>query len=315
MVFFESWVIQFLQSILPYSAYELMNMIGHELIYVILLGVIYWCINKREGQIAINIVMFSNFLNILLKYAFRMPRPDPSLRQDPEYATDQSYGFPSGSTQTATTFWGWASIKLRRWWLWTIGIIFIFVTAIARIGLGLHFLGDVIGGILVGIIIVTMAYFLVPYLRRYWKRMPKYLQDWLLPSAALFFFICFLCAYALGIPYFPSENIAISMGVVFGFGVGVMLESRFINFTTEVTWKTKGIRTILGFVLALIIYYLLTFAFSFTAIIPLLHYSTRFIKYILVGFFGAFIIPFFFKYTDKISEAKSFHTEVVIPGM
>jgi len=299
VVFFDPAVIILLQSLLPYLVWELLNFLGDPLIYVMLLGVAFWCLSKREGKIAIMLVMFSNFINILLKYAFQMPRPPPELRQNPEYAADQSYGFPSGATQTATTFWSWAALRLRRWWIAIVGILFITFTALARMGLGLHYLGDVIGGIMVGVIIVIWAYFLVPYLAPYWKRMPDYLQDWLLPLIALIFFLIYFVTYAIGVPYFPSENIAISMGIVCGFSVGLVLEKRYVNFQTDVSRNTKVLRAILGIIVALFTYFALSAVFSVIPALPLLEYSTRFIRYLLVGFFGAFIIPLLFTYIEN----------------
>lgn len=228
-----------------------------------------------------------------------MPRPPASLRQNPEYVADQSYGFPSGATQTATTFWGWVTLRVRRWWVAIIGVVFIIITALARMGLGMHFLGDVIGGIIIGIIFVTWAYFLVPYLTKYWSQMREFLQDWLIPIIAIIFFFIYFMAYAVGLPYFPSENVAISMGVVLGFSAGLVMEKRHVDFSTDVSRNTKVVRAILGIIIAILIYYALSAAFSLLPAFPLVHYSTRFIRYTLVGFFGAFIIPLLFTYVEK----------------
>ncbi len=303
MPFFDPQVIFLLQSILPYVAWEILNLFGEQIIYVMLLGIAYWCLNKEEGNIAVMLVMFSSFINILVKYAFGMPRPAPALRHNPEYAADQSYGFPSGATQTATTFWGWALLRLKRWWVIIVGITFITVTALARMGLGLHFLGDVIGGIIVGVIIVVWAYFLVPYFLPRWKQAPRYFQNWFLPILALIFFFIYFIAYALGLPFFPSENIAISMGVVVGFSVGIVLEKQHVGFSMAVSKNTKVVRAIMGIIIALVLYYTLSAVFALIPAIPLLDYSTRFIRYILVGFFGAFVIPFLFNYIEKRKES------------
>ncbi|MFX1577568.1 MAG: phosphatase PAP2 family protein [Promethearchaeota archaeon] len=300
MVFFDPTIIILLQLLLPYFVWEILNFVGDPLIYVMLLGITFWCLNKREGKIAIMLVMFSNFINILLKYAFGMPRPPASLRQNPEYVADQSYGFPSGAAQTASTFWGWVTLRLRRWWVAIISGIFITIAALARMGLGLHFLGDVIGGIIVGIILVTWAYFLVPYLKPQWKRLPTFLQNWLLPIISLVFFFIYLAAYALGLPYFPSENVAISLGVVFGFSAGLVLEKRYVNFTMDISRNTKIIRAILGVIISILIYITLSAGFSLIPTFPLLSYTTRFIRYILVGFFGAFVIPLLFTQIEKL---------------
>jgi membrane-associated phospholipid phosphatase len=299
LVFFDPIVIIILQTILPYLAWEILNFFGDQLIYVMILGVAFWCLSKREGKIVIMLVMFSNFINILVKYGFQMPRPPPELRYNPEYAADQSYGFPSGAVQTATTFWAWASLRLRRWLVVIVGFIFITITTAARMGLGMHYLGDVIGGVIIGIVIVTWAYFMVPYLEPRWKRMPSYLQDALLPVTALVLFFIYFTAYAVGLPYFPSENIAISMGVVFGFSLGLILERRYVNFHTTVSRNTKVLRAILGIIVAILTYSILSMAFSLFPALPLLEYTTRFIRYILVGFFAAFIIPLLFTYIEQ----------------
>ena len=299
VVFFDPAVIIFLQTILPYFVWELLNYLGDPIIYVMLLGVTFWCLSKREGKIAIMLVMFSNFFNILIKYAFGMTRPPATLRHNPEYAADQSYGFPSGATQTATTFWGWAALRLRRWWGIIVGVVFITITALARMGLGMHYLGDVVGGILIGVIMVTWAYFLVPYLEPRFNQMPKYLQHWLLPLVAIFFFLIYFAAYAFGLDYFPSENIAISMGVVAGFSAGLVLEKRYVSFQTDVSRNTKIIRAIIGVIVAFLIYFALSATFSLLPSLPLLSYSTQFLRYLLVGLFGAFIVPLLFTYIEK----------------
>lgn len=299
MVFFDPNLIILLQSLVPYWVWEVLNLIGDQFIYVVLLGIAFWCVNKKEGKIAIMLVMFANFINILAKYAFGMARPPASLRLNPDYAADQSNGFPSGAAQTATTFWGWVTLRVRHWGLLILSIVAIALTALARVGLGLHYLGDVLGGIIIGILILVWAYFMVPYLTAFWKKMPQGLQDWLLPVIAFFLFIGFLVAYAFGVTYWPTENVAVSMGVVFGFSVGGMLETKYVNFTTAVPRGTKFVRGVIGIIIAIIVFYVLDFAFDLLPLLPLLHFSMRFVKYLIVGFFAALIVPLIFTYIEK----------------
>jgi hypothetical protein len=89
------------------------------------------------------------------------------------------------------------------------------------------------------------------------------------------------------------------MGVVFGFGVGVMLEAKYVNFTTNIPRRPKLIRGLIGIIIALIVFYVLDFAFDLLPMIPLLHFSMRFVKYLIVGFFGAFIVPLIFTSIEK----------------
>ncbi len=288
-------VILFLQQF-PHILWVVLNEVGGELVFIALLGIAYWCFNKQESKIAINLLMFSSFINILLKYAFQMPRPDPSLRPNPEHKLDISYGFPSGAVQNSATFWGWASVKIRRWSVWVVSVLLVVTSTLARMGLGMHWLGDVIGGACIGIVIVVMAFFIVPFLLERWDWLPGFLQSLVFPILALVFFGIFAIFYSMyPMLYFPTENIGVSMGVVFGFGVGAALEARYIDFSTEVSRKTRILRVVVGLVVALVLYFALTVFFDLFTLGAVLAFTLRFIKYILVGFFGAFVIPLLFK--------------------
>jgi membrane-associated phospholipid phosphatase len=283
----------------PHILWMVLNEASGELVFIALLATTYWCINKKEGKIAVNLLMFSSFINILLKYAFAMPRPDPSLRPNPEHKLDTSYGFPSGAVQNATTFWGWASVKVRRWSVWLVSIVMVVITALARMGLGMHWLGDVIGGACIGIVIVVMAVFIVPFLLERWDWLPRALQSLIFPILALVFFGVFAFFYHLyPLLYFPTENVGVSMGVVFGFGVGAALEDRYIKFSTDIPRNTRIIRVVVGLVVATILYFALTALFGLYTLSAVFVFTLRFIKYVLVGLFGAFLIPLLFKAID-----------------
>ncbi len=300
--FFDAWavsIILFLQQF-PHSLWIVLNEASGELVFIVLLATTYWCFNKREGKIAVNLLMFSGFVNILLKYVFAMPRPDPSLRPDPEHKLDTSYGFPSGAVQNSATFWGWASVKVRRWSVWGVSILMVVLTALARMGLGMHWLGDVIGGACIGIVIVVMAVFIVPFLLERWNWLPQLLQSLVFPLLALVFFGVFAIFYNLNPTlYFPTENIGVYMGIVFGFGVGAALERQFINFSTDVSGTTRILRAVMGLVIAIVLSFALTTLFGLFTLSAVFAFTLRFIKYGLVGFFGAFVVPLLFKAINR----------------
>ena len=78
------------------------------------------------------------------------------------------------------------------------------------------------------------------------------------------------------------------MGIVFGFGVGAALEARFINFSTKIPRNTRILRAVVGLVVALVLYFAFTALFDLVTLGAVFAFTLRFIKYILVGLFGAF---------------------------
>jgi len=84
--------------------------------------------------------------------------PDPQFgREALQLARETDYGFPSGHVAAATVFffglvfffgWNWAWIGLALW---------VPTMALSRLYLGRHFLGDVLGGFGVGVIVTSLA--------------------------------------------------------------------------------------------------------------------------------------------------------------
>jgi hypothetical protein len=71
---------------------------------------------------------------------------------------EDSHGFPSGHVSAATTFAvGLAMLAGSRRRRWVFAVAWIAAMAVSRMYLGRHFLGDVIGGVGVGLITVVIA--------------------------------------------------------------------------------------------------------------------------------------------------------------
>ena len=75
-------------------------------VITVLTAILYWCVNKRAGQRTLFALCGSLNINSGIKNYVKMPRPIgmeglESLRIE----TATGYSFPSGHTQTSTTFW------------------------------------------------------------------------------------------------------------------------------------------------------------------------------------------------------------------
>ena len=129
------------------------------LILFISFGYFFWS-PSRFSRIAM-MLFISGLINGFLKDFFQDPRPLIELMLDPKVGT--SYGWPSGHAQIAVTLWGLIAYELK-YNRATIGAgILIFLIAFSRMYLGVHDLGDVISGLIIGTIILAIWHLAVIY--------------------------------------------------------------------------------------------------------------------------------------------------------
>jgi membrane-associated phospholipid phosphatase len=80
----------------------------------------------------------------LLKHLFGRARPEEML-------VHADFGsFPSGHVANAATIAVAIALILRRWWVWLAGAMLVVLMALSRTYLGVHWLSDTVGGLLVG---------------------------------------------------------------------------------------------------------------------------------------------------------------------
>ena len=100
------------------------------------------------------LLFISGLINGFLKDYFQDPRPLIEFMLDPRIG--QSYGWPSGHAQIAVTLWGLIAIEFKNNWLTTFCVLMIGLVSFSRIYLGVHDIGDVFAGLLIGTIILTV---------------------------------------------------------------------------------------------------------------------------------------------------------------
>jgi membrane-associated phospholipid phosphatase len=157
-------IISFLQSFASPFLDSLMlwiTRLGSEEVYIALLIAIFLGIDAKIGRRLGIFLLISFYLNQQLKIFMDTPRPfilDPTIARS-QAAIDTAGGgaFPSGHSQGATTFWGLAAFYFRRRWLWWLAALMIFILSLSRLYLGVHWLIDVFGGIVIGIAIIGLT--------------------------------------------------------------------------------------------------------------------------------------------------------------
>jgi len=182
--------IQSFSSDILTSILILINSTGDQWFLFFALIIIVFGINFKKGIFIAQTLIWTVALTQILKEYFSLPRPyhvDSSIKlldsniptQAPfnnmgaksffQKLPDEvvsyyrsikhvSYGFPSGHCSSITSLFGSVSILFRKKWIILISILFIILVAFSRLYLGYHFLIDVLGGLILGILILFINY-------------------------------------------------------------------------------------------------------------------------------------------------------------
>ncbi len=100
----------------------------------------------------------------VLKSLFSRARPEHML------VTSDFGSFPSGHVANAATVAVALGLIVRRTWVWVAGIIYAVLMALSRTYLGVHWVSDTIGGLLLGTAVAVILW--APFVRRLLSERP-----------------------------------------------------------------------------------------------------------------------------------------------
>jgi len=114
--------------------------------YILLLTLIYWCIDTRLGLRLGLLLTASASINALLKLGFHAPRPYWLDTRVQAWDAPVDFGMPSNHAQSGVAFWGLVASAVQRMWTWMAALLLIALTGLSRIYLGVHFPSQVVVG-------------------------------------------------------------------------------------------------------------------------------------------------------------------------
>jgi membrane-associated phospholipid phosphatase len=202
--------------------------LGGEYIYMILLPVIFWCINEKKGLHLGFVIFISTWINMSLKYLFDQPRPffegyDPSLGM----INESMGGLPSGHAQNTLVmyfilaFWIKKSLieSNKKNWAYAGAAVLCFLISFSRIYLGVHFPTDIIAGWILGGIILLIYFMFI-----------EKIETLLVKGGFRAGMIATAIVSFIMILYIPDKSLLMPGGILFGFGAGYCLNRRYIGF-------------------------------------------------------------------------------------
>lgn len=221
------------------------------------------------------IFIFSQGINEILKVAFHSPRPywvSPGINVLSTYG---SFGLPSGHAQDAVCVWGMLAFHVRRAWAFAAALMLILLIGLSRIYLNTHFPIDVVAGWAFGVIIllaflslespvstrlqrlgserqILVSFLASLCLLELYALAQASLGSWQMPAA---WNANALAATGVAIDPFSPEGIMEASGMIFGIGLGYVLQKKRGGFAAGGPLDKRLLRYALGMVLLALIWY------------------------------------------------------------
>lgn len=250
---------------------RIVTFLGDNLFYLTVMPLVYWCIHKGLGADLLALLVLSKLPYSVIKSFLKVGRPfwyDTSLRLD---GAAVGFSTPSGHAQTSAALFGylaWFLAGRRRRVLWIVvwGLLIILV-ALSRVYLGVHYPGDVLWGIALGLALVALYTWLKPVLLPRLKQLSlgihvllALIVAALVPAVeVLLLRIPFGSSRTFGALYAEAWGTALDEavtigGMVFGLWVGLAAESRYVRFTVAGPLWKRALRYVIGFAGLLAVY-------------------------------------------------------------
>lgn len=297
---------------------KFLSLLGGEEFFMLLIPFLYWCVDTAWGMRVLALLLFSDFTNGLLKWAFHAPRPywvDARVRA---LVAETSYGLPSGHAQVATAIWGFLARAAGRRSAWVAAVLLVLGISVSRPYLGVHFPHDVAAGWVAGALVLAAYLWLEPRVVMWLRPRPLavHVAAVLLFSAGMLaavFSVSAAIAGTIDPPAWEAQAAAAAgplasgrratdprsmdgfftnLGVALGAGIGLALRRKHVAFDTGGPWAKRLLRLGLGLVV------LLGLRSGLGAILPrdplAVGLLFRYLRYALIGLWTVWLAPWVF---------------------
>lgn len=256
----------------------ILTFLGNEAFYFIILPFVFLCISKTTGIRLLYVFLLSVYVNSALKIATAVTRPTAmnlegvnslyleSAEVGSRYPHDS---FPSGHAQGSTTLWGFIAYSINRASVWlTLGILIILIS-LARLYTAVHWLTDIVAGIAIGIMIITIYHLMGKKLSKLADR-TKMTLALILPVILMFLF--------------PEPEGFKYGGFLLGAGVAYLLEKHYVRMRIPRSWLKRLIAYGIGVVGIFALQSGLKIIFPDQSIFHVIRYAS-------LGLWGVWITP------------------------
>ena len=228
---------------------------------LVLLAIVYWCIDKETGRFLMTGWCWNRLLNGFLKITACIYRPwisDPRIVPDASaVSTATGYSFPSGHATNAGSFFGGIAIKKKgevKTSLRVLCIIIVLCNVFSRLYLGVHTPLDVFVGLGASVAVMFLCRIVLD------RTKDKKNAD--IVVAAICVVIGIAIAIYASVKSYPVDYDAEGkllvdghkmaadsfkgVGWNLGFFIGAIIERRYVHFTSDGTMQERAVRLVGG---------------------------------------------------------------------
>ena len=224
------------------TLFEGITILGEETLVILLVVALWFAVDSRLAQKVFFVTICSTGLNGIIKNIAQVPRPFDKGVVPVRKETATGFSFPSGHTQSFSTWSTLFAIKFKKKWLTILVAVLITLVAFSRLYLGVHYPSDVIVGLALGV----GTAFLGNYLFEREKDVKK------LYVAVLLIFLPFII-YFLIVAHERFGGFFKAFGMMGGLTLIAFLEEKSEPLSYDVPWWKKLIRIVIGVALAFVL--------------------------------------------------------------
>jgi len=311
ILWFQSW-----RSPLVESLGQVFHLLGYTEFYLIVLSLIYWCIDAPAGRRFGLLLIPAIWLNSTLKDWWQRPRPFMISDAVRPTISETTYGLPSGHAQGSTALGGAVAIESHRWWVTTLVALFVILMGISRMAVGVHYPQDVIVGMLISLVLVGLYAQFEPPFSRWVNNQSLWTQLWLVVGITVVAAAVHPVLIKVSTPQWmgftlPHNELisAPTMLIVtfFALGIGFALEVHFVGFSAGGSGWQRSFRYVVGMLGVLILRYglgVLSYPFQGQNI----SLTIRLVETGLIGLWLSFVAPWIFvkfRLADRMTASDS----------
>lgn len=294
-----------------------LSFFGDEMFFSAFVPFLYWCVDAALGLRVLAILVGSDFVNGVVKWAVHAPRPFWVDARVKVLSLEPGYGLASGHAQNAAAIWPTLARVVGAPWAMIAAVLVIVGISLSRMYLGVHFPQDVLAGWVIGTVVLVVYRRVEPGAAGWFGSRPMRVQI----LAALGVSILML-GVTLGVraaiadvadpPGWAAQATAGappadakraydprsldgpvgSVGVVFGAGVGLALMRRSARFSPGGAWRIRAARLVVGLLVVAVLRFGLAAVFPRDPLVVGLVF--RYVRYALLAVGVVWIAPWLF---------------------